>query len=67
MHHQEMQSKTLYSVYGDKWAELENGAYNQTINEIKDLESQEYKLSFQANKLQSNIETFEKFVDFQRY
>ena len=62
-----VQSKTLYSVYGDKWAELENGAYNQTINEIKDLESQEYKLSVQANKLQSNIETFEKFVDFQRY
>lgn len=62
-----VQSKTLYSVYGDKWTELENGAYNQTINEIKDLESQEYKLNVQANKLQSNIETFEKFVGYQRY
>ena len=59
-----VQNKKTYSSYSDRWTELEKSSYNNTINTIKELMSQENSLQAETDKIQKDIETFDKFLNF---
>jgi hypothetical protein len=59
-----VQNKKTYSSYSDRWTELENSSYNKTINTIKEMMSQENSLQAEIDKIQKDVETFEKFLNF---
>ena len=54
-------------AYSGEWAELDSSSYNQVLNSLNELATQEKSAQADVASCQKNLDAFNKFLNFEKY